>query len=481
MALKDGIYQIGLIDMRELLIVSIIELEKSLICLPNPKSQYKVLLSINLQKLKKNTTLVCLLVQKDIIHACAKEATKSIIKELGEDYFAILADESADITHNEQMSLCLRYVDKKGDIVERFLSVVHVVDTITLALKKEIYSLLAEYSLSPSKIRGQGYDGASNMKGESNGLKNLILKETTSAYYVHCFAHQFQLTLVAVSKKSIDCGWLFEIHTKLLNAIGVSCKRKEMLREAQAQKVSQEFDADQLESGKGLNQELSLGRPGDTSSRSHCKLIVNVISLYHVIREVLDKIGDASSSSDDRLKADVVAYSLESFDFIFMIHLMKTIFDVENDLNNALQRKVQDIVNAMSLVTLTRRRLQEVGDNGWEPLLSSVITFCEKNCIEAPNMEDVYIPTVFVAIIDLQLQELKNRFDEVSMDLLVYMASLSPIDDFKSFDKEKIITLAKLYPSEFSSVELVRLGDQLDKYIYNMKKDDIFQGLKDLK
>nr|KAJ0222367.1 hypothetical protein LSAT_V11C200065820 [Lactuca sativa] len=68
---------------------------------------------------------------------------------------------------------------------------------------------------------------------------------------------------------------------------------------------------------------------------------------------------------------------------------------------------------------------------------------------------------------------IQHRFDEVSMELLVNMASLSP--------KEKVIALAKLYPSEFSSVELVRLGDQVDNYIYDMKKDDRFQGLKDLK
>ncbi|XP_023764860.3 uncharacterized protein LOC111913372 [Lactuca sativa] len=301
-----------------------------------------------LKNAPKNLKVTSSSIEKDITHACAKETTEAIIKELGEDYFAILADESADITHNEKISLCLQYA---------------------------IYSLLTEHSLSSSKIRGQGYDGASNMKGESNGLKTLILKETTSAYYVHYFAHQHQLTIVVVSKKSINYGWLFDILTNLLNIIGVSCKRKEMLPEAQAQKVSQAFDDGQLESGKGLNQELSLGRPGDTRWGSHYKLTVNVISLYPVIREVLDKIGDVSSSTDDWLKVDVVGYLPESFDFIFMIHLMKTIFDDANDLNNALQTKDQDIVNAMSLVTLTRQRLQQVKDNGWEPLLSLSIPF----------------------------------------------------------------------------------------------------------
>jgi hypothetical protein len=44
-----------------------------------------------------------------------------------------------------------------------------------------------------TQIRGQRYDGASNMKGDIKGLKTLIMQESPSAYYIHCFAHQLQL------------------------------------------------------------------------------------------------------------------------------------------------------------------------------------------------------------------------------------------------------------------------------------------------
>jgi len=54
------------------------------------------------------------------------------------------------------------------------------------------------------QIRGQGYDGASNMKGDIKGLKTLIMQESPSAYYIHCFAHQLQLVLVAVAKGNTD-------------------------------------------------------------------------------------------------------------------------------------------------------------------------------------------------------------------------------------------------------------------------------------
>jgi hypothetical protein len=58
--------------------------------------------------------------------------------------------------------------------------------------------------LSITQIRGQGYDGDSNMKGGIKGLKTLIMKESPSAYYIHCFAHQLQLVLVIVAKGNTD-------------------------------------------------------------------------------------------------------------------------------------------------------------------------------------------------------------------------------------------------------------------------------------
>ncbi|GJW18872.1 zinc finger MYM-type protein 1-like protein [Tanacetum coccineum] len=308
------------------------------------------------------------------------------------------------------MPLCLRYVNKKGAVVECFIGVVHVKGTTAVTLKKAIHSLLADHSLSPSKIRGQGYDGASNMKGEINGLKTLILKESPSAYYIH-----------------------------------FSCKRNEMLKEAQAQNVAQAFDDDEYASGKGKNQELGLGRPGDTRWGSHYKLINNVISLYSIIVDVLDKIGDVSYNPDNQLKAETVSYALESFDFVFLAHLMKRLFGVANDLNYALQKKDQDIVEAMSLVELTKERLQIIRNDGWEDHLKLTISFCEKNGIEVPKMEDVYVP--------------RGR---------------------KKRRQQQLITLAEFYPNEFPRHELSRLSDQLDNYIHDMRKDERFIPLKDV-
>ena len=118
-----------------------------------------------------------------------REASKAIITNLDNRFFSILVDESHDILVKEQMSLVLHYVNKKEIIIERFLGIVHVVSTTASSLKYAIKCLLCEHNLSLSKLRGQDYNGASNMQGDINGLKTLILKENKLAFYVHCFAH----------------------------------------------------------------------------------------------------------------------------------------------------------------------------------------------------------------------------------------------------------------------------------------------------
>ncbi|KAJ8770690.1 hypothetical protein K2173_021337 [Erythroxylum novogranatense] len=59
-----------------------------------------------------------------------------------------------------------------------------------------------------------------------------------------------------------------------------------------------------------------------------------------------------------------------------------------------------------------------------------------------------YRVELFYSVIDMQLQELNNRFDEFNTSLLLCMTCLDPKDSFSTFDKDKLIELAKFYPSD---------------------------------
>jgi hypothetical protein len=73
---------------------------------------------------------------------------------------------------------------------KHFLDLIHVSDTTALTLKESIYAVLWANGLSIQDIRGQGYDKASNTRGDWNRLKALVLNECLYAYYIHCMAYQ---------------------------------------------------------------------------------------------------------------------------------------------------------------------------------------------------------------------------------------------------------------------------------------------------
>jgi hypothetical protein len=57
-------------------------------------------------------------IQKDITNSCAQAITKEINKERGGCLFSVLVDESHDISVKEQMVVVVRFVNKKGEVIE---------------------------------------------------------------------------------------------------------------------------------------------------------------------------------------------------------------------------------------------------------------------------------------------------------------------------------------------------------------------------
>ncbi|XP_008232717.2 PREDICTED: zinc finger MYM-type protein 1-like [Prunus mume] len=371
-----------------------------------------------------NLKLVAPKIQKDIVNACAGETLDVIMSGLKDRFFSILLDEARDISMKEQMAMVLRYVDDKGHVIERFVGVQHVTDTTSTSLKDAIDIFFSSNGLSFSKLLGQGYDGASHMRGELNGLKTKILREQPCAYYGHCFAHQLQLALVAVAKKNIDIASFFTTTNSVVNHVRASCKRRDALRAP-------------------LQEELVI------AFENYC-LITG-----------------------------------------------RAILGLTNDVSQALQKKDQEIVNAMALVKSCKEKLHWMRNNGFDALVEEVSSFCDKHHIDVPNMDETFIlpgrsrrnapiktnrhhysVELFIYVIDEQLKELDDRFNEVNTKLLICLACLSPNDSFVAFDKQKLLRLAQFYPQDFSDEDLLALEDQLELYIHYVCSSSDFSNLQ---
>ena len=109
---------------------------------------------------------------------------------------------------------------------------------------------------------------------------------------------------------------------------------------------------------------MGLPRLGETRWGSHYKIVCNIISMYPSIRDVLITPGDDPSHKADWTKIHFMVGAFEPFEFVFIAHLMFIILGYTNELSECLQRREQDILNAISLVNVAKSRMQQLRSDG---------------------------------------------------------------------------------------------------------------------
>jgi len=102
------------------------------------------------------------------------------------------------------------------------------------------------------------------MRGAWNGLQALFLRDCPYAYYVYCFAHRLQLTLVATTGNEISFYLFFLKLTTIINFICASSKCHTELHYAQAIEIAHIVATGERETGRGANQIGNLHQSGTT-------------------------------------------------------------------------------------------------------------------------------------------------------------------------------------------------------------------------
>ncbi|KAL5843061.1 hypothetical protein ACOSQ3_013664 [Xanthoceras sorbifolium] len=318
---------------------------------------------IVLENAPQNAKYISPRIQKELLNILANEVRAKIREEVRDVKFCIIVDEVVDESNKEQMVIILRFVDLKGFVRERFFQVMSVNDTNSSTLKKEICDVLTRYNLSVENLRGQGYDGASNMRGEWNDLQALFLKDCSSAYYVHCFAHRLQLALIAVAKEVHDIWLFFSKLNSIVNVVSSSFKRHSELKSIREDEIKDLIALGELETATGANQIRILQRPGTTPWSSHFTSISRLIQMFGSTSTLLENLINKGLDSNIRGEAKGAYKDLRSFEFVFILLLMHKILEIPDMLCQALQLKSQEILNAISLVSTTKMLLLELREN----------------------------------------------------------------------------------------------------------------------
>jgi hypothetical protein len=260
------------------------------------------------------------------------------------------------------------------------------------------------------------------------------------------------------------------------------------------------MEINKIESGRGLNQISTLQRAGDTRWSSHLRSVSSLIKIFSPACEVILKIIDVGTTSSQRAEADSVYQVMTSFEFVFILHLMKETIQITDHLCQELQSKSQDILSAMNLVSSTKAYIQQYRNDKWDDLLTNVKSFCEKRNIDVLDMnaryqrrvrarhqqadftiKQHYRVDIFYASIDSQLQELNRRFSEHAVELLILGSTLDPRAARESFRIDDICQLVnKFYTQDFTDLEKEHLEIELNHYKHNVVQHSSFQALTNI-
>ena len=114
-------------------------------------------------------------------------------------FYSIIADEVTDIANREQLSLVLRYVIN-GKVKEVFTDFLELERITGEALADAILKTLETWGLPVANMRGQCYDGGSNMAGAKSGCRAIVQRQAPMSIYVHCASHRLNLAIVSACK-----------------------------------------------------------------------------------------------------------------------------------------------------------------------------------------------------------------------------------------------------------------------------------------
>ncbi|KAK2364025.1 zinc finger MYM-type protein [Trifolium repens] len=341
--------------------------------------------------------------------------------------------------------------------------------------------------LSISRLRGQGYDRASNMRGEFNGLQRKILDENSYALYVHCYAHRLQLVVVSVANSCSSIHDFFEYISLIVNTTSASCKRMDALREAQHNDIVRRLENGEISKGRGLHQESRWG--------SHHISLIRLDQMWSSAIDVfstVDEVGRVPSQAAGLIE------KMECFKFAFILKLMLKLFGITNELSKMLQRKDLNIVLAMELVDDVKAPLTTLRESGWDDLFDNVQKLCTAKGIPVPNIDAKilvrgrlrlevgtvtnlhhYHAEILYVAIDKICVEMDHRFSEGSNIVLNSFSCLDPKNSFSKFDVEKLVRLADIYHADFSDIDRGTIREQLETYVVHVRRHISFSTCVD--
>ena len=411
-----------------------------------------------------------------MIQALEEIVSENIITEVKlAGFYTVMMDETTDTSGKEQASLILRFVDKEEKVQERLVSVSCVEKTDAETLFKLVMDTLHSKGLEVSQIRGQCYDGASNMSGKYNGVQARVKAVENRAVYIHCYAHCLNLVLVDTVKRNKNARNFFGIIQSLYCFVRNSTLRHSVFQSLQreVEKTSHSSEAHQL----------ALKRVCETRWSCRFEAIRAVEANFSILLDLLETIeNDPGSDAKAVTDARGLRIQMKTFEFVIALLVLKHLFEHTNITSQYLQSESIDLDAAIASVQATQSTLKKFRNDGthFHRLFEAAERMCNHMGCDVPTLENMRRRKVsrrldqmwenehefdsleakikvefFNEVLDCMIQQIDERFSQETQYLLQCFCILQPekLMDRNSQHVEKLNHLGTFYRLDVASLQ----------------------------
>ena len=289
-------------------------------------SFYDTLLENHLKNVRENPHSVSYLshdIQNEFLSLLAGAVRDKIIKEIKEaKYFGILYDSTPDVSHTEQLSQVIRYVQSDFEtgnvrVKETFIKFVELDKKDAAGYEAIILKSLQDDGLNFLDCRAQVYDNAAVMSGSISGVQTRLRERNPKAVFINCDNHS--LNLAGVHAASVDptiitfFGTVQEVYSFFSGSTTRWKKMSEML-------------------------DLTVKKESDTRWSAREAAVRAIAVSYGKLVGLLQSLNeDQHESTDTRAKAGILLKSLLTFNCVVYLYFWNEVLHKINVVQKCLQ------------------------------------------------------------------------------------------------------------------------------------------------
>ena len=326
-------------------------------------------------------------IQNELLSIMASQVREKIVSSVHKaKYFSILLDCTPDVSHQEQLSVTIRYVsiNKEVLIEERFIQYIAITETIGASLTETILDILSNLGLNLENLRGQGYDNGANMVGRYAGVQAHILEMNNRAFFTPCCSHSLNLVLGHMAKSCSYALSFFGIVQRLYVFFSASTKRWHIL--------------------KNFVTELTVKPLSET--RWECR-VESVKAIRFQTKNIIDALLEIADETTDPMthsQAISLAKELKEYQFLVAIVFWYDMLNHVNVVSKTLQGADTDLSVAIGMLERTVSWLKNYRNDGFQSALTDA-----KEIAEELGGSDMTFPAI-------RVRRKKRLFDYESAD-----------------------------------------------------------------